>query len=99
MSTEWALAQVTSAWLEGTYGNSLNVILDTVGDGRQSTATVGAMGIYSPPLKGTIEYQIVSWEQIAYGYTQEFWTSEASYVCYNCSLAAPKMEVDLSNTA
>ena len=100
-TVELALAQVTSAWLEGRY-SLLNVILDTIGDGRLSsgpTVTVGAMGIFSPPLKGTIEYYIYSWEQFALGITQEFSTSEESYVCYDCSFAAPLLEVNLSDTA
>ena len=93
---EWVLAQVTSAWLEGAYGKWLSVTLDTIGDGRQSSGpavTVGAMGIFSPPLKGTIEYYISSGEQIICGYFQEFWASEQCFECNNCSLAAPSLEV------
>ena len=93
---EWVLAQVTSAWLEGAYGKWLSVILDTIGDGCQSSGpamTVGAMGIFSPPLKGTIEYYISSGEQIICGYFQEFWASEQCFECNNCSLAAPSLEV------
>ena len=96
------LAQVTSAWLEGTYGDSLNVILDTIGDGRQSSGpivTVGAEGIFSPPVKGTIDYYISSGGQDAYGYTPEFWLCGESYKCNDCSLATPSIEVDFSNKA
>ena len=92
---ERVLAQVTSAWLEGTYGKWLSVTLDTVGDGHQSSGpavTVGAMGIFSPPLKGTIEYYISSGEQMICGYFQEFW-AEDCFECNNCSLAAPSLEV------
>ena len=96
------LAQVTSAWQGGTYGGWLCVTLDTVGDGHQSsvpTMTVGAMGIFSPPLKGTIEYYISSMGHFAYGNAQEFWTSEQAYECNECSLAAPSLEVNLSTKA
>ena len=94
---EWVLAQVTSAWLEGTYGNELSVTLDTVGDGHQSsgpTVTLGAMGIFSPPLKGTIEYIISSYsgEQISCGSFQEI-MAEDCFKCNNCSLAIPSLEV------
>ena len=92
---EWVLAQVTSAWLEGAYGKWLSVTLDTIGDGHQSSGhavTVGAMGIFSPPLKGTIEYYISSGEQIICGYFQEF-EAEDCFECNNCSLAVPSLEV------
>ena len=90
-------AQVTSAWLEGTYGDQLNVILDTVGDGRQSsgpTVTVGAMGIFSPPLRGTIEYNIRNGdsEQFVCGSLLEF-CAEQCFECNECSLAVPSLEV------
>ena len=94
------LAQVTSAWLEGTYSGWLYVILDTIGNGHQPswpTVTVGAMGIISPPLKGTIEYYIYSntftREPIMCGSFQEFLAEPQCFECNECSLAAPNLEV------
>ena len=88
------LGQVPNAWLEGTYlsGNWLPVTLDTAGAGLQPSGpvdTAGALGVFSPPLRGAIEYSISSQEAV--GYVQG--CDGDPVVCSNCSLAVVSLEV------
>ena len=96
---EWMLAQVTSAWPEGTYGSWLNVILDNCRR-RSSVVRQWARWVFSVHLsKEQLNITLIKGNKSPqYGYTQEFWTSTESYKCNNCSLAAPSLEVDLSDT-